>query len=131
MWPLFPWKNIPPILVYWFLFRFPQIYNICKNAVFFWWRPFQTKLLFFPNNRISEAHICCQGWFRKTCTFAVLFFKNKKNKTAEKITGQCFPIKSKVTCKNLTHLEAKKKKLAYKVTYVVVCRCTYTGAFNC
>ena len=29
-----------------------------------------------------------------------------KNKTAEKITGQCFPVKSKVTCKNLAHLEA-------------------------
>ena len=40
-----------------------------------------------------------------------------KNKTAEKITGQCFPIKSKVTCKNLAHLEAKK--MALKVTYVI------------
>ena len=33
-----------------------------------------------------------------------------KNKTAEKIKGQCFPIKSRITCKNLAHLKVKKKK---------------------
>ena len=33
-----------------------------------------------------------------------------ENKTAEKIAWQCFPIKSKVTCKNLAHLEAKKNQ---------------------
>ena len=27
-------------------------------------------------------------------------FSKTKNKTAEKITGQLFPVKSKVTCKN-------------------------------
>ena len=42
-----------------------------------------------------------------------------KKKTAEKIMGQCFPVKSKVTCKNLAHLEGKNTK---KVTYI-----TYAG----
>ena len=41
--------------------------------------------------------------------FLHALFLEKENKTAEKITGQCFPIKSKVTCKNLAHLEAKKQ----------------------
>ena len=36
-------------------------------------------------------------------------FSKTKNKTAEKITGQCFPVKSKVTCKNWAHLDEEKK----------------------
>ena len=38
------------------------------------------------------------------------YFSKTKNKTAEKITGQCFPVKSRVTCKNLTHLAARKER---------------------
>ena len=34
----------------------------------------------------------------------------RKTKTAEKIMGQCFPVKSKVKCKNLAHLAEKKKQ---------------------
>ena len=36
-------------------------------------------------------------------------FSKTKNKTAEKNRGQCLPFKSKVTCKNWAHLEAKQK----------------------
>ena len=36
-------------------------------------------------------------------------FSKTKNKTAEKITGQRFPVKSKVTCKNSAHLDEEKK----------------------
>ena len=35
-------------------------------------------------------------------------FSKTKNKTAEKITGQRFPVKSKVTCKNWAHLDEEK-----------------------
>ena len=38
------------------------------------------------------------------------YFLKMKNKTAEKIMGQCFPVKSKVKCKNLAHLAEKKKR---------------------
>ena len=35
------------------------------------------------------------------------------------MTGQCFPVKSKVTCKNLAHLD-EVKKYGLKVTYVII-----------
>ena len=40
--------------------------------------------------------------------FCMSYFSKMKNKTAEKITRQCFPVKCKVACKNLAHLEGKK-----------------------
>ena len=42
--------------------------------------------------------------------FCMRYFSKTKNKTAEKITGQCFPLKSRVTCKNLTDLAARKER---------------------
>ena len=35
--------------------------------------------------------------------FLHALFLEKENKTAVKVTGQCFLVKSKVTCKNLAH----------------------------
>ena len=63
---------------------------------------FPKKAFVFPNNRISGARICCQGWFKKISW-------KRKTKQQKKITGRCFPFKSKVTCKNWAHLEAKQK----------------------
>ena len=40
--------------------------------------------------------------------FHMRYLLKTKNETAEKIIGQCFHVKSKVTCKNLAHLEEKK-----------------------
>ena len=79
--------------------------NVCKNAMFFLAASFPNKAFVFPNNRISEAHICHQGWFRKTCTIACVISRKRKTKQQ----GQCFPVKSKVTCKNWAHLGQKKK----------------------
>ena len=47
------------------------------------------------------------------------YFSKTKNKTAKKITGQNFPIKSKVTCKNLAYLEAKKKSHKKSLTLLL------------
>ena len=52
--------------------------------------------------------------------FACVISQKIKDKTAEKITGQYFPVKSKVTCKNLAHLEAKKKKRPKKSLTLVM-----------
>ena len=51
---------------------------------------FPKKAFVFPNNRI--AHLP-PGLVQEN-------FSKRKNKTAEKIMGQCFPLESKVTLKN-------------------------------
>ena len=69
----------------------------------------------FPNNRSAKCVFA--AWAGKPAFLLVSFLKNK-NKTAEKIAGQCCPVKSKVTCKNSAHLdEAKKpaKKSLYRL----------------
>ena len=62
--------NPLPILVCFFFFHFPQIAYTTKTA--FLTGSFLSKqsFCFFLNSRISEAHICHQGWFRKICIFA-------------------------------------------------------------
>ena len=49
--------------------------------------------------------------------FCVLIFSKPKIKTAEKIMGQCFPVKSKVTCKNSAHLEVRNTGLKIHLGY--------------
>ena len=56
------------------------------------------------NNILKNQTIVCTREH-----FCVHYFSKPNNKTAEKIMGQYFPIKSSVTCKNLTHFEAPKK----------------------
>ena len=41
--------------------------------------------------------------------FCMHYFSKMKTKAPEKMTGRCFVIESKVTIKNLAHLEAKKR----------------------
>ena len=80
---------------------------------------FLKRAFVFPNNRISKARICHQCWFKKN-------FSKTKNRTADKITGQCFPVKAKVTCQNLAHLD-KEKKFSLKSHLRGCC----TKPFNC
>ena len=105
MWPSTSEKNVPPYLSLLVSLSF-SANNVCKNAVFFLAVSFQKKALVFQNNRISEVCICRQ----ENLHVCMRYFSKAKNKTAEKITGQCFPVKSKVICKNWVHLEAKKKR---------------------
>ena len=63
-----------------------------KWSFFSWQCPFQGKLLFFQTIESAKRTFAARAGSRK-------FLENEK-KTAEKITGQCFPVKSKVTCKN-------------------------------
>ena len=99
-------KTDPPISVRLFLFHFTQIVY--------------AKTQFFPSGILSKQSFCFSkqqnqqsahlppGLVQENLHFCTCYFSKTKNKTAEKIAGQRFPIKSKVTCKNLTHLEAKK-----------------------
>ena len=96
-------KTYSPILVCWFLFRFSEIIHV-KTHLFFLAATFPNKAFVFPNNRISEARICHQDWFRKTCTFAGVISRKRTTKQQKKLWG-----KSNCTCKNLTHFEAPQK----------------------
>ena len=101
MWPSTSEKNIHPILVCWFLFHF-STNNVCKNAVFFLVASVPKKAFVFPNNRISEAHICHQGWFKKISW-------KWKTKQQKKLRGNVFPLRAKFTCKNWARLDEEKK----------------------
>ena len=61
------------------------INNVCKNAVFFLAVSFPKKAFVFPNNRISEAPICCQCWFKKISW-------KRKTKQQKKLQGNVFPL---------------------------------------
>ena len=68
---------------------------------FFLAASFPNKAFVFPNNGISEASICCQGWFRKTCTFACVISLKRMTKQQKKITGQY----SSVSCEVQVHMQ--------------------------
>ena len=65
----------------------------------------------------QSAHLP-PGLVQENLHFCIRYFLKTKNKTTEKIMGQCFSVKSKVKCKNSAHLEVKKKT-PKKTTYVV------------
>ena len=74
--------------------------NVCKHTDFSLWHPFQTKLLFFQTIESVKCTFTARAGSGKPA-FLHAFFLENENKIAEKIiTGQCFPIKSKVTYKN-------------------------------
>ena len=106
---------LAPIFVHWFLFHFPHymtLYNVeyaknnnNNNNAFFPAASFPNKAFVFANSIISEVHCThlllglvkenlhfCMRYFLKTTT-------TKKDKTVKKNYGQCFHVKSKVTCK--------------------------------
>ena len=109
------------LLVCWFLFRFPQI-TYAKTQFFFLAASFPNKAFVFPNNRISEACICRQSWFRKTYISACVISRKQKTEQLKKLHGNVFPqvlpVKSKVTRKNLAHLEAKQISLKSHLGYL-------------
>ena len=104
---------LAPIFVHWFLFHFPHymtLYNVgyTKNNN-------NNNNAFFPGSILSKQSFCfskqynqrsmhllpglvqenlhfCMRYFLKTTT-------TKKGKTVKKNYGQCFHVKSKVTCK--------------------------------
>ena len=82
MWPSTSEKNIPPYFSLLVSLSF-STNNICKNAVFFLVVSFPKKAFVFPNNRISEACICCQGWFKKIS-------RKPKTKQQKKLRGNVF-----------------------------------------
>ena len=83
---------------------------------FSWQCPFQTELLFFQTKELGKRAFATRDGSGKPA-FLHAYFSKTTNKTAEKITGQCFPVKSKITCKKLVHFEAKKNGLKRLVTY--------------
>ena len=82
MWPSTSENNIPPYLSLLVSLSFSRN-NVCKNAVFFLAVSFPKKALVFPNNRISEARICCQGWFKKIS-------RKRKTKQQKKLQGNVY-----------------------------------------
>ena len=101
MWPSTSENNIPPYLSLLVSLSFSRN-NLGKNEVFFLAVSFPKKAFVFPNNRISEACICRQGWFKKIS-------RKRKTKQQKKLRGNVYFLKSKVTCKSWGHLEAKQK----------------------
>ena len=60
--------------------RYRRRLKIFENFLFYLAASFPNKAFVFPNNGISKVCISCQGWFRKTCTFAcVISLKRKTN----------------------------------------------------
>ena len=79
-----------------------------KTNFFFLAASFPNKAyMFFQTIESAKRAFATMAGLGKPAFLHVLFLENE-NKTAEKITRQCFPAKSKVTCKNLARLEAKK-----------------------
>ena len=79
-----------------------------KMQCFSWWCPFQTKLLFFQTIESAKCTFAARAGSGKPALLHVLFLENEKQ-NSRKTYRACFPVKSKVTCKNLGHLEAKIK----------------------
>ena len=77
-------KTYPPILVCWFLFRFPHITH-AKTQFSSWWRPFQTELLFFQTIQSAKHAFATTAGPGKPA-FLLRYFSKTKNKTAVKIT---------------------------------------------
>ena len=82
MWPSTSWKNIPPYLSLLVSLSF-STNNVCKSAVFFLAVSFPKKAFVFPNNRISEARICCQCWLKKIS-------RKRKTKQQKKLLDNVF-----------------------------------------
>ena len=81
-WPSTSEKNIPS----YFSLLVPLSFstnNVCKNAVFSLAVSFPKKAFVFPNNRISEARIYRQGWFKKIS-------RKPKTKQQKKLRGNVF-----------------------------------------
>ena len=58
----------------------------------------------------STRRTFAAGLVQENLHFCMRYFSKMKNKTAEKITEQRFPVQSKLTSKNLAYLEVKKKR---------------------
>ena len=93
------------------LFSTNNIHVHCMqiHRFFSWQHPFQTKLLFFQIMESVKRAFASRAGSGKLALLHALFLENEKENSRQKFTGQCFSIKSKVTCKNLAHLEAKEK----------------------
>ena len=76
---------------------------------FSWWHPLQTRLLFFQTIESAKRAFAAMAGSGKPAFLHVLFLENEKQNSSKNY-GTTFSRKSKVTCKNLAHLEAKKKK---------------------
>ena len=82
MWPSTSSKNIPPYLSLLVSLSFSRN-KVGKNPVFFLAVSFPKKAFVFPNNRISEARICCQCWFKKIS-------RKRETKQQKKLQGNVF-----------------------------------------
>ena len=111
-------KTYPPILVRWFLFHFSEI-TYAKTHLFFLAASFPNKDFVFPNNRISEARICRQDWFRKTCTFACVIARKRTTKQQKKLRGNVFLL-SPTSRAKIYLISRPPKKAAKEVTYMVL-----------
>ena len=85
--------------------------NVCKNAFFFLGVSFPKKVFVFPNNRISEARICRQCWFKKIS-------RKRKTKQQKKKRGNVFPLSPRSHAK-IELIWTRKKKFGLK-SHVVV-----------
>ena len=104
---------IVPILVYWFLFRFPQI--TYAKIQFFLVEAFPNQ--FFQTIESAKHAFAAMAGLGKPAFLHVLLLENEKQNSNE-VTWQCFPFKSKVTCKNVAHLEGKKISLKSHLGYL-------------
>ena len=86
MWPSTSQKNIPhpPHLSLLVSLLFSRN-NVCKNVVFFPGGVLSKESFCFPNNRISEACICRECWFKKIS-------QKRKTKQQKKLWGNVFPL---------------------------------------
>ena len=86
---------------------------------FSWRRPFQTKLLFFQTIESTKCTFAAVPGSGKPTFLHASFLENEKQNSRKNYMAS-ISIKSKVTCKNLAHLEAKKYQPKSHVGYSCV-----------
>ena len=101
-------KTYPPILVPWFLFRFPQI-TYAKTQCFSWQHPFQTKLLFFQTIESAKRTFADRAGSGKPALLHALFLKNEKQ-NSRKNYGAMFSRQVQGHTQKLSSFQRPKKK---------------------
>ena len=101
-----------PLFLFAGFFRFQQI-MYAKMQFFFPAASFLNKA-FFQTIESAKRAFAARAGSGKPAFLHASFLKKKKN--SRENMGQCFPVKSKVTCKNSAHLDTHTKKNSLNVT---------------
>ena len=86
MWPSISLKNIAPYFSLLVSLSF-STNNVCKNAGFSWWNPFQTKLLFFQTRESAKHAFAAMASSGEPAFLHALFLENEKQNSRKNYTA--------------------------------------------